>query len=192
VTAGQRGGGAAGQEAHPAEFGKAFLDESRRYLAREYAVKIRLCLEGLSDEDLWWRPNDRSNSIGNLLLHLAGNVRQWIVSGVGGAPGARDRQAEFDERGPMPRAELLRRFEAAVTEADAVLRDLDPAVLSHSRRIQGRDTSVFKAVYHVVEHFGMHAGQILYVAKLRTGRDLAFYRDAGGLAVEDWRKRGCV
>jgi uncharacterized damage-inducible protein DinB len=174
------------------DLGSAFLEESRRYLAREYAVKIRLCLEEVSDEDLWWRPHDQSNSIGNLLLHLAGNVRQWIVSGVGGAPDTRRRQAEFDERGPMPRAEVLRRFEAAVTEADAVLRDLDPAVLSQSRQIQGRETNVFTAIYHVVEHFGGHTGQIMYITKLRTGRDLGFYRDAGGLAVEDWRKRGGV
>jgi uncharacterized damage-inducible protein DinB len=167
-----------------------FLEESRWYLSREYAVKIRLCLDALSDDDLWWRPTDRSNSVGNLLLHLAGNVRQWIVSGVGGAPDTRHRQAEFDERGPMPRAEVLRRFETAVTEADVVLRDLDAAALARSRLIQGRETNVFKAIYHVVEHFGGHTGQIMYLTKLRTGRDLGFYRDAGGLAVEDWRTRG--
>jgi uncharacterized damage-inducible protein DinB len=155
----------------------------------EYAVKIRLSLGEVSDDDLWWRPNDRSNSIGNLLLHLAGNARQWIVSGVGAAPDTRHRQAEFDERGPMPRTEVLRRFDGAMAEVDRVLRDLDPAVLGESRLIQGRHTNVLRAIYHVVEHFGMHTGQILYIAKLRTGRDLGFYRDAGGLAVEDWRTR---
>ena len=174
------------------DLGKAFLEESRRYLTGEYAVKIRLCLEDLSDEDLWWRPNETSNGIGNLLLHLAGNIRQWIVSGVGGAPDTRHRQAEFDERGPLPRREILRRFDGALAEADVVLRDLDPAVLTESRAIQGRDTSVFRAIYHVVEHFGMHTGQIAYITKLRTGTDLAFYRDAGGLAAEEWRKRGGV
>jgi uncharacterized damage-inducible protein DinB len=171
---------------------RAFLEESRRYLAREYAVKIRLCLDDLTDDDLWWRPNEQSNSIGNLLLHLAGNIRQWIVSGVGGAPDTRRRQAEFDERGPMAREEVLRRFDGAVAEADAVLRGLDPAVLGESRLIQGRETNVLRAVYHVVEHFGMHTGQIVYITKLRTGRDLAFYRDAGGLAIEDWQTRGGV
>jgi len=172
------------------DLGQAFLDESRRYLSREYAVKIRLCLEGLSDDDLWWRPNEQSNSIGNLLLHLAGNIRQWIVSGVGGAADTRKRQAEFDERGPLPRAEVLRRLDAALSDVDAVLRDLDPATLTQDRQIQGRDTNVFRAIYHVVEHFGMHTGQILYIAKLRSGADLGFYKDAGGLATEEWRKRG--
>lgn len=172
------------------DVGRVFLDESRRYLLREYAVKIRLCLEQLSDDDLWWRANERSNSIGNLMLHLAGNIRQWIVSGVGGEPDTRQRQAEFDERGPLPRDELVGRLETALADTDRVLAALDPAVLAEDRKIQGRDTNVLKAVYHVVEHFGMHTGQIMYVTKLRTGRDLAFYRDAGGLAIEDWRKRG--
>jgi len=174
------------------DLGRAFLDESRRYLVREYAVKIRLCLEDLSDDDLWWRPNEQSNSIGNLLLHLAGNIRQWIVAGVGGAPDTRQRQAEFDERGPMPRDEVMRRFDAALADVDSVLRALDPAVLTENRAIQGRDTNVLKAIYHVVEHFGMHTGQIAYITKLRTGADLGFYRDAGGLATEEWRKRGKV
>jgi uncharacterized damage-inducible protein DinB len=174
------------------DLGKAFLEESRRYLVREYGVKIRLCLEQLSNEDLWWRPNEGSNSVGNLLLHLAGNIRQWIVSGVGGAADTRHRQAEFDERGPLPRGELLQRFSMALNDTDRVLGALDPAVLTQNRRIQGRDTNVFRAVYHVVEHFGMHTGQILYITKLRTGRDLGFYQDAGGLAVEDWRAQGGV
>ena len=73
-----------------------------------------------------------------------------------------------------------------------MLRDLDPAVLTQDRKIQGRDTNVFRAIYHVVEHFGMHTGQIAYITKLRTGEDLGFYRDAGGLATEEWRKRGGV
>jgi len=171
---------------------RAFLDESRRYLLREYAVKIRLCLDQLSDDDLWWRPNERSNSIGNLMLHLAGNIRQWIVSGVGGETDARHRQAEFDERGPLPRNEVVKRLETALADTDRVLAGLDPAVLAEDRRIQGRDTNVLKAVYHIVEHFGMHTGQIMYITKLRTGKDLAFYRDAGGLAIEDWRTRGGV
>lgn len=174
------------------DLGQAFLDESRRYLTREYAVKIRLCLEELSDEDLWWRPHEHTNSIVNLILHLAGNVRQWVVSGVGGAPDARHRQAEFDERGPLARDEVLRRLDAALHDADRVLGDLDPAVLTQDRKIQGRDTNVFRAIYHVVEHFGMHTGQIAYITKLRTGEDLGFYRDAGGLATEAWRKRGGV
>jgi uncharacterized damage-inducible protein DinB len=171
------------------EPGRAFLDESRRYVIEEYPTKIRACLELLQDEDLWWRPNDQSNSIGNLLLHLAGNIRQWIVSGVGGAPDARKRQAEFDERGPLAREEVLRRFDAALTDADAVLTGLTVASLEEGRSIQGRHTTVLHAIYHVVEHFSMHTGQIIHLTKQRSARDLGFYRDAGGLAKPDWERR---
>jgi uncharacterized damage-inducible protein DinB len=170
-----------------ADPGQAFLEEARRYLVVEYPAKIRACLAQLSDEDLWWRPNPESNSVGNLLLHLAGNVRQWIVSGVGGEPDRRRRQEEFDERGPLARAELLTRLTAAADDAGRVLAALAPGELGAPRRIQGRDTTVLLAVFHVVEHFAMHTGQVAYVTKLRTGRDLGFYRDAGGLAIPTWQ-----
>jgi len=175
--------------AEPAGVGAAFLAESRRYLTREYLVKIGTCVALVSDADLWWRPNEQSNSIGNLLLHLAGNVRQWIVAGVGGAPDARHRQSEFDERGPLPRGEVLRRLEAAVADADRVLASLRVEQLTAPRTIQGRDVTVFHAIFHVVEHFAMHTGQISYLTKQRTGRDLGFYRDAGGLAVPEWEQQ---
>src|SRR6185436_5232970 len=86
---------------------QAFIKESRRLLVEEYLPKIERCLEKLTDEQIWWRPNAESNSIGNLLLHLSGNARQWIVCGLGGAPDERVRQAEFDERRTIPRDELL-------------------------------------------------------------------------------------
>ncbi len=154
---------------------RAFLDRSRYYLRGEYLPKIERCVALLSADDLWWRPNDASNSVGNLLLHLAGNVRQWIVHGVGGAPDVRDRQQEFEAGGPVPAEALLAGLRAALDDVDAVLAGLDAATLMAQRTIQGRDLSVLVAVYHVVEHFAAHTGQILYVTKLRTGRDLAFY-----------------
>jgi uncharacterized damage-inducible protein DinB len=169
--------------------GRVFLDESRRYVIEEYPTKIRACLDLLGDDDLWWRPNDQSNSIGNLLLHLSGNIRQWIVSGVGGAPDSRKRQAEFDERGPLAREEVLRRFDGTLADASAVFAKLTVASLGEARGIQGRDTTVLHAIYHVVEHFSMHTGQILSLTKQRTGRDLGFYRNAGGLAVPEWERR---
>jgi uncharacterized damage-inducible protein DinB len=168
--------------------GSAFLDEARRYLVVEYPIKIRACLARLSDDDLWWRPNEESNSAGNLLLHLSGNIRQWIVSGVGGVPDVRRRQEEFDERGPLPRPDLLVRFDAALADADRVLASLRPTDLGGARRIQGRETTVLHAVFHVVEHCAMHTGQITYLTKQRSGRDLGFYRDAGGLAIPTWQE----
>lgn len=154
------------------DIAQTFLYESRRLLTSDYLPKIERCLAELGDEDVWWRPNEASNSIGNLLLHLCGNVRQWIVGGVGGVEVERDRQREFDEREHLPAVELLTGIKSVVAEADAVLARLDAEDLQSERRIQGHDVDVLTAVYHVVEHFGMHTGQIIFLSKMRGGRDL--------------------
>jgi uncharacterized damage-inducible protein DinB len=161
----------------------AFIAQSRRYLASEYPTKIQRCLDVLPADAVWRRDDDASNSIGNLLLHLSGNIRQWIVSGVGGAPDARHRRAEFDARDGGDAVVLMARLLDAVHEADAVLASLDAARLSERRVIQGRDVNVLDAVYHVVEHFSMHTGQIILLAKRYAPGRVQFYEDAGGLAV---------
>ncbi len=158
----------------------AFLDRSCYYLESAYLPKIERCLERLNDEQIWWRPNEQSNSFGNLVLHLAGNLRQYIVSGVGGAPDIRERDREFAARGGVTRDELIATLRAVVREAVVVLRDLSPDVLGEVREIQGKDQVVFNAIYHVVEHFSMHTGQIAYVTKLLTAEDLGFYEFLGG------------
>ena len=154
---------------------ESFLRESRRYLMGDYLPKILICLDSLSEADVWWRGNEASNSIGNLVLHLAGNARQWIVHGVGGAVDVRQRQSEFDRRGAIAPSELAALLHTTLTEVDSVLASLDPATLLDARRIQGLDTTVMGAVYHVVEHFSTHTGQIVMLTKLRTGRDLGFW-----------------
>lgn len=168
------------------ETGQAFIHRSRAYLKSDYLPKIRLAMAGLTEEDIWWRPNDASNSIGNLVLHLAGNIRQWVVSGVGGSPDDRRREEEFLQAGGVSMDELLVRLEGAVGEVDAVLAGLSPDQLSENRVIQGMDVSVLDALYHVVEHFSTHTGQIIYLAKLRTGEDLGFWEIKDGEAIPRW------
>ena len=169
--------------------GAAFLSQSREYLTAHYLPKIQGALELLDEADLWWRPNPASNAIGNLMLHLAGNIRQWIVAGVGRGPDQRDRPAEFAAASGPSRPELLAHLTGAVLEADAVLARTDPGSLAEMRSIQGRECSVLEAIYHVVEHFGMHTGQILYIAKLRTGKDLEFYKMEEGIPRASWPGR---
>lgn len=152
-----------------------FVAESRRFLAGEFPAKIRLAVSDLSTEELWWRPNPATNSVGNLLLHLAGNVRQWVVHGLGGEADVRQRSQEFERTGGMDAARALAILDAAVAEADAVLERLDPAALAGPRTIQGMETTGLAALYHVVEHFSMHTGQILLLVKAQRGRDLGFY-----------------
>jgi uncharacterized damage-inducible protein DinB len=155
--------------------GDAFTRKSRELLAQDYLPKIERSIGGLNDDDIWWRPNAASNSIGNLMLHLRGNVAMWIVGGVGGRPFKRDRDREFDERRPIVRGELLARLQAVTSEAAEIIGALDDRRLLDVTQIQGYEVTILEAVYHVVEHFGMHTGQIILLAKARLGHDLALW-----------------
>jgi uncharacterized damage-inducible protein DinB len=168
------------------DHGSAFIALSSTFLREEFLPRIRAAVERLTDDQVWWRPNEASNSIGNLMLHLSGNVTQWIEGGVGGQPVTRDRQREFDERTPIPRSELLAALSRAVESAVRILDELDPAVLAERRVIQGMDVTVMHAVYHVVEHFSMHTGQILMLTKMLTAEDLKLYDFPGGVARKRW------
>ena len=154
----------------------ALCRESRHRLLEESLPRVRRCLAELSDDEIWFRPNEESNSVGNLVLHLCGNVGQYILSGLGGAPDHRERPREFSERGPLPRAELLARLEGTMAEAAAVIDRLDEANLLKKRVVQGFDYDGVGILVHVVEHFSYHTGQIAYFVKARKGIDLGFYR----------------
>jgi uncharacterized damage-inducible protein DinB len=169
------------------EIGRTFIAGSRAYFAADYLPKIERCLELLSDEQIWWRANPQSNSIGNLLLHLSGNVRQWIVCSLGGAPDGRDRDSEFSERSTIPRDELLARLKQTLREADATLAKFAPDKLLERRVIQGLDVTALEAIFHVVEHFSMHTGQIIMMAKMFAEVDLGFYDFTDTKAVLTWK-----
>jgi uncharacterized damage-inducible protein DinB len=169
--------------------GEVFLERSRYYLAEEYPAKIRQCVAVLPEGGLWQRANQSSNSIGNLLLHLTGNVRQWIVGGVGGLLVERDRPAEFAARDGPDAASLLENLESAIREADNVLAGLSDDDLERRCTIQDRDTNVFAAIYHVVEHFAMHTGQIVLLAKACAPGAIRFYDDSALNATPTWGGR---
>ena len=168
----------------------SFLTMSRKYLGTEYPTKLRAAVEALPADALWWRANEQSNSVGNLLLHLDGNVRQWIVVGVGDAagstPSTRDRAGEFAARSGPAARELLARLEGTLREADAVLAALPSDSLGSRRVIQGQEVTVLEAVYHVVEHFSLHLGQIIWAAKMHAPGAIRFYEDVGGMARPLW------
>ena len=166
----------------------AFIDQARKFLSDEYLPKLERCLEQLSDEQIWWRANEKSNSIGNLLLHLCGNARQWIVSGLGGGADARVRQQEFDERRVIPRAELLATVRQTLRDVDVVLAGFDHGKLLDPYPIQGTTVSALEAIFHVTEHYSMHTGQIILLTKLLVERDLGFYDFATGAPVHTWQK----
>lgn len=154
---------------------KEFIAQAKSHLQEEFLPRIQECVNSLSDEQIWWRPNLTSNSVGNMLLHLCGNVRQWIISGLGKAEDCRIRHEEFEERGPIPREDLLEKLESTVREALVVLEQFDPETLLEVRRIQVYDTTSLQAVFNVVEHFSGHTGQIIYVTKMLKDKDMRFY-----------------
>ena len=141
----------------------------------------------MSDEQIWWRPNEESNSIGNLVLHLCGNARQWIVSGVGGSPDRRERDAEFAQRDAIDRAELLALLRTTLGDVESVLKNLPSETLLERRAIQGSDVDVIEAIFHVTEHFSMHTGQIIMMTKMLTSSDLSFYGFEDGAPVHRWQ-----
>jgi uncharacterized damage-inducible protein DinB len=168
---------------------RLFLDRARYLLTTEYRTKIRLAVEALPEDALWWRANDQSNSVGNLLLHLAGNVRQWVISAVGQTPDVRHRAAEFAAQSGPAREELLAKLNQTLDEVDRVMSGLTPEALLGHRMIQGRDLTVLDAIFICVEHFSMHLGQIILMAKLRAPGAIHFYEDAGGLATPVWKEQ---
>jgi hypothetical protein len=154
-----------------------FLDFSRRKLLDQYWPRLRGCVAPLTEVQVWWRPNPSSNSIGNLILHLNGNLRQWMVASFNRLADERNRPAEFIETGPVPASVLLNRLSTTMQEASSVLNRLTESDLLARYEIQGYNVSGLEAVYQVVEHFGLHYGQILYIAKTLTGADLGLYRE---------------
>lgn len=138
--------------------------------------RIQDCLGRLSSDQVWTRNTDNENAVGNLVLHLCGNVGQWIGSGVAGKPDARQRDQEFAARGNVAPAELAERLRSVVAEATGVVRNLPVARLTETITVQKYDVTVTEAIYHVVEHFAQHAGQIIFATKLLTGQDLGYYK----------------
>jgi len=141
----------------------------------KFCDRIEICLDKLTPEHIWMRGGENQNAIGNLVLHLAGNVRQWILSGVAGQPDKRVRDAEFATRGGVDALELKRRLRETVDAAADVIRSLPPARLAERAVIQGHDVTLLEAIFHVVEHFSGHTMQIIFVTKMVTGEDLGFY-----------------
>jgi uncharacterized damage-inducible protein DinB len=154
-----------------------FLEFSRDKLIGQYWPRLRAAVEPLTDEQVWWRPNEASNSIGNLILHLNGNVRQWLVSSFNKHVDLRNRPAEFAAQHGLTAVQLLQELSATMDEAALVLARLTEADLIAPYEIQGYHVTGLDAVYQVVEHFGLHYGQITYIAKSLVGRDLGFYRN---------------
>lgn len=170
----------------PLPAGLGFLRQARFRLREDYLIKIVTATRELDDDQIWWRPNEASNSIGNLILHLRGNARQWIVAGVGGAADTRARAEEFAHRERIGREALMQMLSETIGDVDGALADLERALvaagsdspLQRACQPQGYPQTVLDAVFHVVEHFSYHTGQIVLLAKWHAGERIRLYDDS--------------
>ena len=145
---------------------RTWLGIVRARLVVHQAGQVRTCLEALNDGQLWWRANEESNAIGNLVLHLCGSTRFYIGHGVGNRGYRRDRDAEFAEQGPVAKEELQARFDSAMTEADRVLAAFDPEQLDETTDRADKPTTYGELILNQALHFAAHTGQIVFATKL--------------------------
>jgi uncharacterized damage-inducible protein DinB len=159
----------------------AIIKEVTLRLYEESLPRILKCLDQLANEQIWWRPNESSNSIGNLVLHLCGNVTQWIYSGIGGYPDNRKRQSEFDARSGMDKQELSELLIQVMDKVKPVIQGVTADDLLRKRPVQTFEETGLSILVHVTEHFSYHTGQIAYITKMLLGQPLGFYE---GVSLE--------
>ncbi len=147
------------------------------YRINESTKRVAKCLDEIDETELWKRPNEHSNSIGNLLLHLCGNIRQYIISSLGQVEDTRERDKEFSAEGTFNKSELLTKLQQMVGEAIAVMESVDEAALIKQYSVQGYQLSGIAIIIHVTEHYSYHTGQIAFWVKLLKNNDLGFYRN---------------
>lgn len=153
-------------------------DQFNLRVYEEGSERINKVLSLLTEEEVWYRPNDAANSVGNLVLHLCGNVTQWIGSGVGGQVDQRERDAEFDTKSQISKDQLIKKLQELRIITDKALATIESeSQLTEERMVQGFEETVLSILIHVTEHFSYHVGQIAIIAKYQKGRDLGFYAD---------------
>jgi uncharacterized damage-inducible protein DinB len=146
--------------------GTVALESLRGRIIRILPTLIRACVDELSDEQLWWRPNEQANSVGNLVLHLSGSMRYYLSRGVGGINYHRDRPAEFAERGPLPKDQLLAIFDETIDQAAQVFVSFDTSRFLEPTEEQNYVPTVFDLIFNIAIHLATHTGQIVYITKM--------------------------
>lgn len=150
-----------------------FKIEIEDYINQNRERIIKSC-NYLSEENFWWSPNENTNSVGNLLLHLEGNIRQYIISGLGKMNDVRERDTEFEQKG-LPKEEVLSMLLSTIDESIAIIKALPEKTLLQDHNIQGFSLSGINVLIHITEHLSYHTGQIALLTKIQRNTDLKFY-----------------
>lgn len=141
----------------------------------ENTNKLKTCLDELTEEDVWKRPNEHSNSVGNLLLHLSGNIRQWVISSLGDIEDKRERDKEFSTDGGYSKSEMAAKLFSTIDEAKKIIQNISEEEIFKKRKVQGYSYSGISIIIHITEHYSYHTGQIIFWTKLLKDKDLGFY-----------------
>ena len=156
------------------EIVKEFISESVDRINKN-TPKIISCMDELEETEVWKRPNSASNSIGNLILHLCGNITQYIISSLGEEEDKRERDKEFSASGGYSKLELIEKLNSTVKKAITVIKHMELNSLLKKRQVQGFQYSGLANIIHVTEHYSYHTGQIVYWTKLLKSKDFGFY-----------------
>ncbi len=153
---------------------REFISQAVRHI-NQSTEKISACLRILQANDVWNSPNEHLNSIGNLVLHLCGNIRQYIISSLGRADDVRERDLEFSIKGGYTNAELTVKLQETARQAVSIIQRTKREELLRRRIVQGMEDSGIGIIIHVTEHYSYHTGQIILLTKLLNNTDLGFY-----------------
>lgn len=156
------------------EFYIEFISESISRI-NENTPRIKKCLDELSEDEVWFKSNPASNSIANLILHLRGNITQYIISGLGGEDDRRERDLEFTTSGNLQKSELISLLDSTIERAANIIKNINEKTLLTKKSVQGFNLSGIGIIIHVVEHYSYHTGQIAYITKLMKNKQLGFY-----------------
>ncbi len=156
------------------EFIKEFISQAIHRMD-ENTPKITSCLQELGEGEIWKRPNQHSNSVGNIILHLCGNIRQYAISSLGNSKDVRERDKEFSADGGYSGSELMKKLIATLDEAKGIIQNVTAEELLRKRKVQGYTHSGIGIIIHVTEHYSYHTGQIIFWTKLLRDKDLGFY-----------------
>lgn len=154
---------------------KEFIKDCIRHL-NEYTKRVKICLDMMSEEQVWQKPNEASNSIANLMLHLCGNMTQYVLSSMGGKADSRERDKEFSVKGGLSKEQLFEKLSAVVNSVIEEIQLHDEASLLKTRMVQGFEKNGIAIILHITEHYSYHTGQIALLTKLMTNEDLGFYK----------------
>lgn len=160
---------------YPEDFKNAIVKETKRRLINEGVVRIKQCLEHLTEGQIWHQPNQNSNSVGNIILHLCGNVRQWILTGLAGQEDNRERDREFELTSRVSAEKLVEKLDKLMKEVSDYLDEMPVEILLEKRNVQGFEETGLSILIHVVEHFSYHVGQITYYVKAANDIDMQYY-----------------